>query len=77
METKTEFAPSIAYLLATDILALIIRSGVSQAEAYAAIGAAKELMPTFEIGLVPEKEELLGRRFFERLQSDFGTSSPR
>lgn len=68
-----DFTPSMAYLLATHILSLIVRSGVSQVEAYAALGAAKELLPTFEIGLAPERERPLGGPFFSRLRSDFGT----
>jgi hypothetical protein len=70
------FVPSMAYLLATEILKLIVQSGISQSEAYAALGAAKELLPTFEIALVPDREEPLAGRFFERLRFDFGTPLP-
>jgi hypothetical protein len=40
-EDATKFEPSMAHLLATQILSLLVRSGVSQAEGYAALGAAR------------------------------------
>ena len=57
---KLDVSPDapLSMILATKILALIHESGASQSEAFGALGAARELLPTLpDISLIPNADQ--------------------